>query len=106
MVRFWHPVADMHAVSATGELVLDRAEGVHVWDESGRRYLDATAALWYCNVGYGRGEIAAAVGEQLARLPAYSSFGAYTSEPTVEIAERLAELAPFPDAVVFLGSGG
>ncbi len=33
--RFWHPVADMHAVSRDGELVLDRAEGVHLWDERG-----------------------------------------------------------------------
>jgi adenosylmethionine-8-amino-7-oxononanoate aminotransferase len=95
----------MHTV-ARSEVVIREAEGVWLTDTNGRRYLDATAALWYCNVGYGRGEIAAAVGEQLARLPAYSSFGAYTSEPAVEISERLAELAPFPDAVVFLGSGG
>jgi len=72
----------------------------------GNRYLDATAALWYCNVGYGRREIADAVAEQLVRLPAYSSFGAYTSEPSVALAERLAALAPIPNAVVFLGSGG
>ena len=105
MSRFWHGFADMHTV-ARSEVVIREAEGVWLTDTNGRRYLDATAALWYCNVGYGRGEIAAAVGEQLARLPAYSSFGAYTSEPAVEISERLAELAPFPDAVVFLGSGG
>ncbi|HEY7970752.1 MAG TPA: aminotransferase class III-fold pyridoxal phosphate-dependent enzyme [Candidatus Limnocylindrales bacterium] len=103
--KFWHGFADMHTV-ARGEVVIREAEGVWLTDVNGRRYLDATAALWYCNVGYGRGEIAAAVGEQLVRLPAYSSFGAYTSEPTVEISERLADLAPFPDAVVFLGSGG
>jgi len=79
-----------------------------VWieDVTGRRYLDATAALWYCNAGFGRREIASAVAEQLERLVAYSSFGAYTSEPTVALAERLAGLSPIPDAVVFLGSGG
>ena len=51
-------------------------------------------------------EIADAVAEQLKRLPAYSSFGAYTTEPTIALAERLAALAPIDDAVVFLGSGG
>ena len=82
--------------------------GDGVWLEStdGRRFIDATAALWYCAVGYGRREIADAVAEQLARLPAYSSFGAYTSEPTVQLATRLAALAPIDDAVVFFGSGG
>ena len=105
MSRFWHGFADMHSV-ADAEVVIRSADGVWLEDIAGNRYLDATAALWYCNVGYGRREIADVVAEQLARLPAYSSFGAYTSEPTVALAERLASLAPFPNAVVFLGSGG
>jgi adenosylmethionine-8-amino-7-oxononanoate aminotransferase len=105
MSRFWHGFADMHSV-ADAEVVIRSADGVWLEDIAGNRYLDATAALWYCNVGYGRREIADAVAEQLDRLPAYSSFGAYTSEPTVALAERLATLAPFPKAVVFLGSGG
>ncbi|TMF33709.1 MAG: aminotransferase class III-fold pyridoxal phosphate-dependent enzyme [Chloroflexi bacterium] len=95
----------MHSV-ATDEVVIRSAEGVWLEDVDGRRYLDSTAALWYCNVGYGRQEIADAVAAQLVRLPAYSSFGAYTSEPTVALAERLADLSPIPNAVVFLGSGG
>ena len=105
MTKFWHGFADMHTV-ASAEVVMRSAEGVWLEDTAGNRYLDATAALWYCNVGYGRREIADAVAEQLARLPAYSSFGAYTSEPTIALAERLAALAPIPNAVVFLGSGG
>jgi putrescine aminotransferase len=105
MSKFWHGFADMHSV-ADAEVVIRSAEGVWLEDTAGNRYLDATAALWYCNVGYGRREIADAVAEQLVRLPAYSSFGAYTSEPTVALAERLAALAPIPNAVVFLGSGG
>jgi adenosylmethionine-8-amino-7-oxononanoate aminotransferase len=105
MTKFWHGFADMHSV-ADAEVVIRSAEGVWLEDTAGNRYLDATAALWYCNVGYGRREIADAVAEQLVRLPAYSSFGAYTSEPSVALAERLAALAPIPNAVVFLGSGG
>lgn len=103
--RFWHGFADMHVVREA-ELVLRAGDGVWVEDVEGRRYLDATAALWYCNVGYGRREIAEAVHDQLLRLAAYSSFGPYTTEPTVRLAERLAALAPIPDAVVFLASGG
>ncbi len=106
MTRFWHPLADMHAVTASGELVLDRAEGVHVWDESGRRYLDATAALSYCNVGYGRDEIADAADAQLRRLPAYSHYGDISSRPTTDLADRIARIAPMDDAVVFFTSGG
>ena len=50
---FWHPFADMGAVSQA-ELVIDRGEGVYVYDADGRRYLDGTASLWYANLGYGR----------------------------------------------------
>lgn len=105
MSHFWHGFADMHLV-ADAEVVFRSGDGVWLEDVAGRRYLDATAALWYCNVGLGRREIGSAVAEQLGRLSAYSSFGSYTTEPTVQLAERLASMAPFDGAVVFLASGG
>ena len=106
MTRFWHPVANMQAVERDGELVLDRADGIEVWDEQGRRYLDATASLWYCNVGYGRQEIVDAVAAQMRKLPAYSAYDDLATRPTIELAERIARIAPMPDARVFFASGG
>ncbi|MCL4289554.1 MAG: aminotransferase class III-fold pyridoxal phosphate-dependent enzyme [Thermoleophilia bacterium] len=106
MTRFWHPVANMHAVERDGELVLDRADGIEVWDEQGRRYLDATASLWYCNVGYGRQEIVDAVAAQMRKLPAYSAYDDLATRPTIELAERIARIAPMPDVRVFFASGG
>src|SRR6476661_9310514 len=89
----WHGFADMHVVK-DAELVLREGDGVWVTDVDGRRYLDSTASLWYCNVGFGRGSIADAVADQLRRLAAYSSFGAYTTETTVRLADRIAAMAP------------
>ena len=106
MRPLWHPFSDLAEIERTGELVIDRAEGVHVWDEQGRRYLDATASLWYCNVGYGREEIAEAAAAQLRRLPAYSTFGDLANRPALRLAERLASIAPVPGGTVFLTSGG
>jgi putrescine---pyruvate transaminase len=106
MSSFWHPFADMGAVEAGGELTIVRGDGVYVWDDSGRRYLDATASLWYCNVGWGRREIAEAAAAQMVELPAYSTFGDMTNRPASELAERVAALAPVAGSKVFLTSGG
>ena len=105
MSKFWHPFADMHTV-ATSEVVMERAEGCRIWDTGGREYLDATAGLWFCNVGHGRGSIADAAADQMRRLASYSNFGAYATVPTLELADRLSALAPMSDAVVFFTSGG
>ncbi len=102
---YWHPFADMHKVR-DHELVLVRGDGCWIEDADGRRYLDATAGLWYCNVGHGRHEIGAAAARQMSTLAAYSNFGSFTTEPTNVLTDRLAALAPMEDAVVFLGSGG
>ncbi len=104
-MSFWHPFADMAAVSQS-ELVIDRGEGVWVYDEAGKRYYDATASLWYANIGHGRGEVADAVAAQLRKLEAYHTFGDMGNAPANELCERLAALAPMPDAKVFLTSGG
>jgi putrescine---pyruvate transaminase len=102
--RLWHPFADMGSVRR-GELVIERGEDVWVYDSSGRRYLDATASLWYAAVGHGRPEIAAAVADQMARLEAYSAFGDLVTPPAQELASTLTDLAPMPSRV-FLTSGG
>jgi len=102
---FWHPFADMGAV-ARDELLIERGEGVYVYDSEGRRYLDGTASLWYANLGYGRDEIADAVATQMRKLAAYSTFGDFGNRPANELAAALAERSPMPDSRVFFGSGG
>jgi putrescine aminotransferase len=101
----WHPFADMAAVSGN-ELVIERAEGVRVWDEAGRRYLDGASSLWYANAGHGRPEIAEAVRAQLATLDAFHTFGDFATRPALDLADRLSALAPQPGSKVFLTSGG
>jgi putrescine aminotransferase len=104
--RFWHPFADMRAVVDNGELVIDRGEGAWVFDAAGRRYLDATASLWYCNVGHGIAEIGEAAAAQMRRLAAYSTFGDLVNQPVLDLADRVAGYAPVADPKVFLTSGG
>jgi putrescine---pyruvate transaminase len=101
---FWHPYADMGSVRHS-ELVIERGEDVWVWDADRKRYLDASAGLWYANVGHGRPEIRAAVATQMEHLEAYSAFFDFANRPVLELAEALAERAPMP-ARVLLGSGG
>jgi putrescine aminotransferase len=106
VTTFWHPFAEMASVERTGGLSLVRGEGSHVWDADGNRYLDATAGLWFCNVGHGRTEIADAARAQMAELASYSTFGDLTNPPTEALTDRVAALAPIADAKVFLTSGG
>jgi putrescine aminotransferase len=103
---YWHPFADSFAVARDGELTIVRGEGSHVFDADGRRYLDATASLWYCNVGHGRAEIADAVAGQIRQLESYSTFADVTNPPVTALADRVAALAPVPRSKVFLTSGG
>jgi putrescine aminotransferase len=103
--RFWHPFADMSAVQGH-EFVVDRGEDVWIYDQAGHKYLDASASLWLANVGHGRAEIADAAREQMVRLESYSAFGDFSNQPAEELALRLSDLAPMPDARVFLTTGG
>ncbi|HEY4992644.1 MAG TPA: aminotransferase class III-fold pyridoxal phosphate-dependent enzyme, partial [Nakamurella sp.] len=102
----WHGFASMGAVQRDGEFVVSRGEGAWIWDTAGRRYLDATAGLWFTNVGHGRTEIADAVAAQIGRIAAYSTFGDYAVDTTVALADRLAAMAPVPESKIFFTSGG
>ena len=101
----WHPFANMgdlagHAIQMAG------GEGCTVYDTEGRAYLDALASLWYCNVGYGRTELADAAAAQMRQLAAFHAYEAFANPPASELAERIAALVPVPDAKVFFTPGG
>ena len=103
--RLWHPFADMHAVRGH-ELVIARGDGAVVWDEDGNEYIDGTASLWNVNVGHGRTEIVEAAMAQMRELASYQVFGIFANRPSLDLAERLAALAPLDDPRIFFGSGG
>ncbi|MBV9301051.1 MAG: aspartate aminotransferase family protein [Acidobacteriaceae bacterium] len=103
--KLWHPFANMADISKK-ETIIDRGEGVWVWDTSGNRYLDATASLWYTLVGHGRAELAEAAARQMKKLAAYSTFGDFANDPALRLAERVAALSPIANAAVFFTSGG
>src|SRR6516164_11373343 len=103
----WNPFASMAGLASTGGPVsIVRGQGSSVFDSSGRRYLDALASLWYCNVGHGRAELADAAARQMRELAAYQVFEPFTNPPAEQLARRVADLAPVPGAKVFLTPGG
>jgi adenosylmethionine-8-amino-7-oxononanoate aminotransferase len=85
--------------------VLDRGEGCYLWDQAGKRYLDGLSALFCCQIGYGRQELAAAAAEQMATLPFATNWG-YAHQPALDLAEALADRFPGDlDHVFFVNSG-
>ena len=100
-----HPFAKPAAGTDTFVRMV-RGEGAVVWDDRGRRYVDAMASLWYCNVGHGRREVADAVSAQMLELEAYHCFERFSHPAAEELAARLVALAPVPGSRVFLTSGG
>jgi putrescine aminotransferase len=89
-----HPFNDNAALAKKGTRILTKGEGVYVWDAEGNKLLDAFAGLWCVNIGYGRKELGEVASKQMTQLAYYNSFFGCTTEPTVHLAAKLAELSP------------
>ena len=100
-----HPFAKP-AAAADSFTSMVRGEGALVFDAHGRRYVDAMASLWHCNVGHARREVVDAVARQLGELETHHCFERFSNPRAEELAERLVALAPVPGSRVFLTSGG
>lgn len=101
-----HPFSDMKKLNADGTRIIQRGEGVHIFDSHGKKYLDGFAGLWCVNIGYGRKEIADAVARQMNELPYYNTFFGTTTPPTTLLAEKVTSKAgPRFNHIFFTGSG-
>ena len=101
----WHPFTQMKEWCDEDPLVIERGEGVYLFDTEDRRYIDGVSSLW-CNVhGHQKKEIDDAVREQLEKI-AHSTFLGLTHEPGILLAEKLIQVAPKNLARVFYSDSG
>jgi putrescine aminotransferase len=102
-----HLIHPHQTVARPGRHVFVRGEGCTVWDADGVEFLDAMGAgNWLVQIGHARPEMAQAAAEQVGRLEYFSCWREYSNEPAVQLAARLAELAPADLNTVFYTCGG
>lgn len=101
----WHPFTQMQAWQDDEPLIIERAEGNFLIDVAGRRYLDGVSSLWVTVHGHRRREIDEAIVAQLGRV-AHSTMLGLASVPAIELAARLARLAPAGLTKVFYSDSG
>jgi 4-aminobutyrate--pyruvate transaminase len=90
-----------------GGFVVTRGKGIYVYDEDGKEYLDGMAALWCSGLGFGEEpRLTQAAVKQMQELPYYHTFTQKTPAVTVELAEKLVNLAPVPMSKAFFCNSG
>jgi len=104
--HFLHPFTDHRDLGQRGTRVITRADGVYIWEATGKKILDGMSGLWCVNLGYGREELIEAGCRQLRSLPYYNSFFQCTHPPAIELARELCEVAPSGFNRVFFTNSG
>ncbi|MDP7317134.1 MAG: aminotransferase, partial [SAR324 cluster bacterium] len=103
---YLNPFTNLPQRETNPSLVVKRGKGVYVYDEDGREYLEGLSGLWCCSLGFSEERLAKVAYQQMRDLPYYHSFTGKIPSVTVELAERLVDLAPASlSRVIFANSG-
>lgn len=100
-----HPWAPMDAWRGYDNMLVNTAKGIHLWDATGKRFIDGPGGMWCVQIGYGRPEMAEAIAAQVMQLP-YASPWTTTTEPSAILAKKIADIAPGDLNNVFFTTGG
>lgn len=101
-----HSYTNARALEADGALVMERGEGVYVYDNNGRKYIEGMAGLWSVGVGFGESRLVEAATRQMSKLPYYHTFTARANVPSTELAEKLIQMAPVPMSKAYFTNSG
>ena len=105
--QLWHPMGHPGDLQSNAPTIIDRAEGVRIFDIDGHETIDAVGGLWCANLGYSNDVVKQAISDQLFKLPYYSAFAGTSNAPAIEAAERVIDFFK-PDGMerAFFTSGG
>lgn len=100
------PYTNFPFVRQNGPVIITRGEGVKVYDENEKEYIEGLAGLWCAGLGFGEKRLVEAATRQMERLPYYQTFFHRGSDVVVDLAEKLMALAPAPMSKVFFANSG
>ena len=101
-----HPQTNLRLHQTEGPLVVERGDGAYVFDDSGKRYLEGMAGLWCASLGFSERRLAEVAYEQMKTLPYYHTFNGRSHPASIDLAEKLIEIAPVRMSKVLFQSSG
>jgi 4-aminobutyrate--pyruvate transaminase len=101
-----HPYVNLARFRETGPMIIERGQGVHVYDTEGNAYIEGMAGLWCTALGYGNEELVEAAAAQMRKLSFAHLFTGKSHDPAIELAEKLKEIAPVPISKTFFCNSG
>ena len=103
--HFLHPWHDMNAWRGYDNMLVEAAQGIYLYDETGKKFIDGPGGMWCVQIGYGQADMAQAISEQVLKMPYASPFTNVT-QPGAILAKKLADFAPGDLNNVFFTTGG
>ena len=101
-----HGFTDLKNMDSLGPIVLNQAKGIYVYDQNGKKYLDANSGLWNSVVGFDHPRMIETAKKQYEKFSGYHAFFGRISEPAVLLADKLIEISPFNKGKVFYTNSG
>ncbi len=101
-----HPYINLASFRENGPLIIERGQGVMVYDTDGKPYIEGMAGLWCTALGYGNEELVETAAAQMRKLSFAHLFTGKSHDPAIELAEKLKEIAPVPISKVFFCNSG
>jgi 4-aminobutyrate---pyruvate transaminase len=101
-----HPYVNLASFRDNGPLIIERGQGVYVYDTDGKAYIEGMAGLWCTALGYGNEELVEAAATQMRKLSFAHLFTGRSHDPAIELAEKLKEIAPVPISKTFFCNSG
>ena len=103
MTSLIYPITNLQQIE---QLIIDRGDGVYVYDADGNKYLEGLAGLWCTSLGYGNQELIDTATEAMSRLSFTHMFGGKSHQAGIDLADKLAAIVPTENAKVFFGNSG
>lgn len=101
-----HPFTNLDAHERVGPHIFERGEGIYVFDDEGKRFIEGLSGLWCASLGFSEKRLVQAATKQMEALPFYHNFAHKAVEPAIELADFLIQNAPVPMSKVFFTNSG